>query len=110
MDRAKVREAIRISNIGMGQERLLTGNVPTDLFQQLQKFFYGKICIPDDDPQGSPRNFRMTGYRKRTPYRMPEMDMTPFLIADRVAQPAQDLHDILTGKYRELFRHISTAT
>jgi hypothetical protein len=41
---------------------------------------------------------------------MPQVDMTSFLIIDRLAQFAESFYDFLPGKNGEFVRHISTAT
>jgi hypothetical protein len=47
---------------------------------QFKELFNGKIGILYDDPQGSPGNFRVVGNRRWAPDRMPEVNMTSFLV------------------------------
>jgi hypothetical protein len=78
--------------------------------EKFKEFFYGKICIPDNDPLCSTSHFRMVGDSQRAPGRMSQVDMTPFLIMDRITSLAERFYYVLAGKNGKLVRHISTAT
>lgn len=80
------------------------------ILQEFQKTLNGKICILDDDPQCAAGNFRMIGNCQRAPDRMPEMNVTSFLVIDCVAEFSEGFHNIFTGKDGKFVRHMSTAT
>jgi len=83
---------------------------PCRISQEFQKILNGKICILDDDPQCATGNLRMIGNCQRAPDRMPEMNMTSFLVIDRVAAFSKGFHNIFTGNEGKFVRHMSTAT
>ncbi len=69
-----------------------------------------EICILNYNPQRSTGNFRVIGNYQRAPENMPEVDMTTFLINNRLAYFTEGIYDILSGKDGEFIRHMSTAT
>ena len=60
--------------------------------------FNGEVGILDDDPQGSPGNLRVVGYGQRAPDRMPEVDMTSFLVIHDISEFAQCPDNVTAGE------------
>ncbi len=52
----------------------------------------------------------MVGNSQRASLRMPEVDMTSFLVINRIAYFTEGFYNILPGKDGEFIRHMSMAT